>query len=113
MKNINQILNSIIHEVDLVCPQINYIKNPDCRAIYKGVLNGLRLNFSNTIPFPSRELTDREQSAAAEITFHLRRNNMRQVKDEVSDNLYFFNEYLEKYAENGKINKGDTDEVEF
>ena len=99
-----------MHEVDLACPQINYIDNPNGREVYKGVMRGLRKHLSKVIAFPNGELSDREESAASEITFHLQRNNIEQIKHEIEDVVCFVHDFLEKYAENDTIREGDDDD---
>ena len=75
----NKLCNAILNEARKTCPQMEYVDNPNGKEVYKGVLNGIRRYCSKTIPFPSRQLIDREKSAAAEITFHLNKKNKTQI----------------------------------
>ena len=108
----NKLCNAILNEARKACPQMEYVDNPNGREVYKGVLSGIRRYCSKTIPFPSRQLIEREKSAAAEITFHLNKKNKTQILHEVADLSEFFIDELMNHGEN-ETNKGGFDDEEL
>lgn len=104
-----KLFNAIMAEARKTYPQMEYSKKLSEKALGKAILKGLNRYFSDTIPFPSKELLEREVSASEEIAFHIIRKNKHQALYEIQGLRDMFIWEIMNNSENQTVKEEEDD----
>tara|TARA_B100002019_G_scaffold88104_1_gene76316 strand:+ start:8179 stop:8532 length:354 start_codon:yes stop_codon:yes gene_type:complete len=113
MSKFTELFNAIMAEARKSYPQMEYIDKLNEKSLGVAILKGINRYFSNTIPFPSRDLLQREVSASEEIAFHVVRKNKHQAFLEIQDLQDMFLWELLNNSENQTIEEDEEEEDEL